>query len=249
MSLATVFVVAAWSVFGCGSYLKRVFWSHLAALLVGLGYLAGFIVVSTNTSNPNYWLDFWKATIYVLLLVPLNSLAAQLPFLFFRFLFGWQFTFRESAPADPFTLRDIFGFTFFCAIALGAAQLAANQWEIFGVPPDELWTHYGIYSLLSFGISLISFPALLILFWSSETGIGCGLVAAYAFAWMILTILAVAMLGASGASGEFYGVLLFLFLAYAACISIPFAVSRQKGFRLISANRYRRTIDRANQES
>ena len=45
-ALATAFVGSVWAVLGPGSYLKRLFWSHLFIAFVGLGHLAGFTLLS-----------------------------------------------------------------------------------------------------------------------------------------------------------------------------------------------------------
>ena len=54
------------------------------------------------------------------------SLAAQLPFWFLRFFFGWQFVLGQSEPRESFSLRDIFVFTFLCAFGFAAPQIASN---------------------------------------------------------------------------------------------------------------------------
>ena len=237
MSTAPVFVVAAWSVFGFGSYLSRLFWSHLAAAIVAVGYVAGMAVITTSNLDANVWLNFWKGIGFTILLTPLISLAAQLPFWFFRFFFGWQFTFCDSVPADPFTLRDIFGFTFFCAIALGATQFAANRGGPLGLTPDAVWIQLGVSALFTFVLSVISFPVVPIIFSNDETGPGFALAFAYAFAWVVLIVAVVTVLSPFGSQIEFIGVLSLLILSYGTFISIPFVISRQKGFQLTSLRR------------
>ena len=124
MPLATAFISVTWSVFGPGSYIKRLLWSHLVAIVVGLGYLAGGMMIGgIFDGNAD---DFFQAVLFVLAGIPAVSLAGQLPFWFFRFFFGWQFVLGESEPRESFTLRDIFVFTFLCALGFAVPQMAAN---------------------------------------------------------------------------------------------------------------------------
>ena len=122
-ALATVFVGSAWAVFGPGSYLKRLLVSHLLCAFVGMGFLSGFaILVLSDLRND----DFLGPLLYVLLGIVPVSLAAQIPLWFFRFLFGWQFTFKGAPPAKSFSLRDIFAFTFLAALGFAATQKGSS---------------------------------------------------------------------------------------------------------------------------
>ena len=125
MAFATVFLTAAWAVLGPGSYLKRLFWSHLVAMIVGTGYLVGFLAISVGSNDLNTKFVF-EPLKFILLGIPTVSLAAQLPFWFFRFFFGWQFTFGLLPPAESFSIRDIFVFTFLAALAFSGPQMVAN---------------------------------------------------------------------------------------------------------------------------
>ena len=123
-ALATVFVGSAWAVFGPGSYLKRLFWSHLLCVVVGLGHLAGLIMLAWDIGTGSD--IFWEPIKYFIIGIAPVSLAAQLPFWFFRFFFGWQFTYGLSPPAESFSLRDIFVFTFVAALGFAGPQMAIN---------------------------------------------------------------------------------------------------------------------------
>ena len=125
LGLATVTITAAWAVLGPGSYLKRLICSHLIGSIVGAGFLSGFAVVKASNSHSFADYFFWEFQ-NICLGIGLISFAAQVPFWFVRFLFGWHFTFGSSPPAKSFSLWDIFVFTFLAALAIGGPQVAAN---------------------------------------------------------------------------------------------------------------------------
>ena len=130
IGLATVFIAAAWAVLGPGSYLKRLFWTHLFTTVVGVGYFAGLIATMPDHAWDNgSWVVLTQLKLFLFGIAPI-SLAAQLPFWFFRAIFGWQFTFGSSPPTKSFSLRDIFVFTFLAALSFAGPQLAANQFEV-----------------------------------------------------------------------------------------------------------------------
>ena len=93
---------------------------------------------------------------------------------------------------------------------------------------------YGSVGLLSFVVSLLSMPVVLILFRSNKWFKGYGFVAAYFGGWIALVVLPLAFF--------FWGYLpwliiascVFFFLTYGAMISIPLSMSRNKGFQLNS---------------
>lgn len=127
LSLATIILVAIWSVFGPASYLKRLFWSHLIGIIVaigpGIGYLF-FLVVFAKSGFDDTELAFGFA--FALVAIPPLSLAAQLPFWFFRVFFGWQFVFGDQPTRQSYTLRDIFSVTFLFALCFAVPQMAVN---------------------------------------------------------------------------------------------------------------------------
>ena len=123
-ALATAFVASVWAVFGLGSYLKRLCWSHLICAIVGFGHLTGFMI--SNGDHISGWQFFEPSKYFLLGIVPV-SLAAQLPMGFFRVFFGWQFTFEGKPPVNAFQLRDIFVFTFLVALGFAGPQMAVTQ--------------------------------------------------------------------------------------------------------------------------
>ena len=123
-AMATAFVGSVWAVFGLGSYLKRLCWSHLICAIVGLGHLVGFII--SNGDHISDW-QFLEPIKYFLLGIVPVLLAAQIPMGFFRVVFGWQFTFEGKPPGNAFQLRDIFVFTFLVALGFAGPQMAVTQ--------------------------------------------------------------------------------------------------------------------------
>ena len=91
------------------------------AIGLGIGFLTFFL---RQTGLDDRGLAFSSAMI--LIGVPPMSLAAQLPFWFFRVFFGWQFVYDDRAPIQSYTLRDIFSVTFLFALSFAIPQLAIN---------------------------------------------------------------------------------------------------------------------------
>lgn len=143
ISLATIILVAVWSVFGPGSYLRRLFWAHLIGLIVavetGIGYLLFKIVFAETGFVDSDWAAFRFA--YWLVVLPTVSLAAQLPFWFFRVFFGWQFVYGDRPPRQSYALRDLFIVTFLFALSFAGPQLAVNLHKILidSFDPNVEW--------------------------------------------------------------------------------------------------------------
>lgn len=123
--MSTVVLTAAWSVFGPGRYLQRVAIANLLALIVSVGLCVGIVsfvmLLLGGYGNPGSEL-FRGIAWGGMLGIPAVSMAAQVPFWFFRVFFGWQFVYRATAPGKSFTLRDGFAVTFLFAIAVAAPQ-------------------------------------------------------------------------------------------------------------------------------
>lgn len=137
MLVATIVLVGIWSVFGTGRYLFRLGISHLAGIAVGAGFVFGLALCMTfGQRGPIPDDEFVSVVLTGMLLIPPISVAVQLPFWFFRAVFGWQFVFEGRKPALPFTLRELFTFTFVVALAFATPQIFArinmeefNQYE------------------------------------------------------------------------------------------------------------------------
>ena len=254
-ALATAFVGSVWAVFGPGSYLKRLFWSHLFIGVVGLGHLAGFTLMAWGDIGFDF---FYEPIQFLLFGVPVVSFAAQIPLWFFRFFFGWQFTFGSSPPVESFSLRDIFVFTFLAAIGFAGTQMAANQVieqerpeglhsvaELDGPVTDrklvaekrlefereirfEVLFGYATVGMWSFGISLLSLPVVFFMLRSKEFVTGCLLTVAYTFICFVLLALTI------GFPEEFIMNIGIYVVFYAVLVSIAFTASREEGFQLTS---------------
>lgn len=129
IGFTTIFIAAAWAVLGPESYLKRLYWTHLLVAIVGLGYFAGLLGILPAHAWNDSPTGLTPVMLFVFGIAPI-SFAAQLPFWFFRAFFGWQFTFGSSPPAESFSLRDIFVFTFLAAMSFAGPQMAAKQIEL-----------------------------------------------------------------------------------------------------------------------
>ncbi len=123
--LSTVVLTAAWSVFGPGNYFQRLFSAHLVGIIPALGMLAGVFVMTLNDSSMDFADASTISLVAALSIAPL-SLAAQLPFWFFRGCFGWQFVLGAGKPELPFNLKDIFAITFMFALSFAVPQLVLN---------------------------------------------------------------------------------------------------------------------------
>jgi hypothetical protein len=122
---STVLLVALWSVFGPGSYFKRMFWAHLFGAIPALGLILGTLVLWIDF-NWNFYSEYWFILAILLLsLIPI-LLGTQLPFWFFRSLFGWQFVYGGEQPERAFSLRDAFVLTFLFALCFATPQMASN---------------------------------------------------------------------------------------------------------------------------
>ena len=128
---STVLLLALWSVFGPGNYLKRLFWAHLIGAIPALGLTLGVYAVSNDQGSE--FGNIWSALVIPLISVVPISLGAQLPFWFFRSLFGWQLVNRGQHPERSFDLRDVFVLTFLFAFSFAVPQMSVNlQWRANG---------------------------------------------------------------------------------------------------------------------
>ena len=121
---ATVLMVAAWSVFGPGSYLDRMYRAHLFGMIPATGLLFALLILSIGERDGIR--IFCSAMVIGLLTAIPVSLGAQLPFWFFRCLFGWQFVFQGNLPARSFDLKDVFVITFVFAFSFAVPPMASN---------------------------------------------------------------------------------------------------------------------------
>ena len=123
--LSTVVLTAVWSVFGPGNYFQRLFWAHLVGVIPAIGMMAGVVVMMLSNGFSSFNDSLTGVLVGALSIAPL-SLAAQLPFWFFRGCFGWQFVLGDGKPELPFNLKDIFALTFMFALSFAVPQLVLN---------------------------------------------------------------------------------------------------------------------------
>ena len=135
--IAAILLIGAWSVLGTGRYLTRLTASHLAGIVIAACCLFAVILRSTGIgSGPGRFVFDAKV---VALMIPPISVAVQLPFWFFRALFGWQLIPKDGQPELAFSLREIFTFTFVVALALATPQMSAN---LSAEPPRGAYTEF-----------------------------------------------------------------------------------------------------------
>ncbi len=113
-------LVASWSAWGTGSYLRRLLVSHLIGAIVGFALLLAILIQESQV------FEDWKSVLVLLISIAPASLAVQSPFLLFRICFGWQYVLGDGPPSQPYSLKDIFTFTFLVAASFAAPQIA---WE------------------------------------------------------------------------------------------------------------------------
>lgn len=124
--VASIELAGIWAVFGTGGYLQRLCLSHAAGVFVFACFGFGLLIVSSiNRFGPDAD-DMFIAATRGLLVIPPLSIAVQVPMWFFRAILGWQFTVGGCKPSLPFTLREIFTFTFVVALAVATPQLSAR---------------------------------------------------------------------------------------------------------------------------
>ena len=127
IGLATISLVACWSVFGTGGFLKRMLVAHGLGAIVGLGIF--FAILGVSASGPFRSDEAFTTTLISFLqFTPPFLVAAQLPYWILRHGLGWQFTVKGQPPVTGgFSIRDVFLATFVCAVALGTPQVAINN--------------------------------------------------------------------------------------------------------------------------
>ena len=123
--VSSIVLTGMWSVFGPGSYLRRLVVAHLIGLIPAVGFAFGTLVIFSN--NVGFSLqDLLFGGLASLISIPVVSLAAQLPFLFFRIFFGWQIVAEGTEPKQAYALKDIFVITFVFALCFAVPRVSMN---------------------------------------------------------------------------------------------------------------------------
>jgi hypothetical protein len=140
------FVLAAWLVFGAGSFFKRL-WIHWAGVAwLALAWLLGAILDDGLSG------DVRDALENVPFVLPLLSVAIQLPLWVARYYFGWRLVdgCGDQAPEKPLGIRDLLVATAIVAVSLALIRLP-EDWS-----GDDAWVAWGILVPALAGISLVS---------------------------------------------------------------------------------------------
>lgn len=123
IAIATVVLVAGWSVLGPGPLWKRFVFSNACGLIVLAGLLIGFCFTNLSFMSSR---DAWDGIIFGAFSFFGLTVSAQIIFWFLRGLFGWQFVYRDEAARTSVTLSEIFVIVFMFA-AISATPNLANK--------------------------------------------------------------------------------------------------------------------------
>jgi hypothetical protein len=220
--------LAGWLVWGQGPFLRRlaVHWSIGLALLGCL--LIGILAATADMPVNN---GVVQEALVPLCLLPIMSLAVQLPMWPLRTHFGWRVE-QISPDADaakpiPLSILDILCGTAVVALSLGLVRATHLQ----GFFP--FWIQVAVGLLIIFGASLIFLlPAMIFILRWKEAGTGVGLFAAYIFLGVLGVIAVPSAVAQSPPPGEAFIAMLTGFFAFAATLAAPLFVLRASGYRL-----------------
>jgi hypothetical protein len=218
--------MASWLVWGEGSFLRRLaaHWSVGLALVLAL--LGGAAAAMANDWNSFFVI--YEALSLVCIL-PIISLAAQLPLWPLRTHFGWRVAATEQGSAadksQPLSILDILSGTSVVAFSLGlvrAMPAAANVWQ-------EL----AMAVLFVIGTSLILLlPGVLCILRMKQAGQGLVVYFGLTLVAAIGVISVLAALTSRLPSGEEVFAQLWGCCAFAATLAMPLFVLRACGYRL-----------------
>jgi hypothetical protein len=230
-------LLAAWLVWSAQPFARRfvVHWVIAAALfccwLIGL-------MVGENTR------DFAQIATAVGMLVPVISLAAQLPLWFMRHTFGWRLVAltRPALRADdvPLSIRDLFIATLVVAITFGVVRLL----PLLQIDNGNVWNPIAVAMVATGVISTLAMlPAGILLFHLENFRRGLIFSVLYAASlvallWLIVGILWWYVPAALAPYGLYVG-LSSLMLSFAATLLLAANVARAQGYRLVWGRRSR----------
>jgi len=144
--LAEGFILAAWLVWGAGSFFKRL-WIHWAAVIwLALAWLLGALLDDGFSGEVRDGLE------NVPFVLPLLSVAIQLPLWIARYYFGWRLIDQcgDPTPEKPLAIRDLLVATSIVAGSLALVRLP-EDWA-----GDDAGMAWGIIVPALAGISLVS---------------------------------------------------------------------------------------------
>ncbi len=118
--VATAVHFAIWSVFGNGGFIKRTAIAFVFSLTVLAGLIVGLRLLTIYSPD-----DRSLVTRQILLLALPIALAAQVPYWFFRGIFGWQIVHGNNQPVGV-TLKQLFIIVSMFGIAFSVPAIASN---------------------------------------------------------------------------------------------------------------------------
>jgi hypothetical protein len=230
--LGEIGALAGWLVWSNGPFLRRlaIHW----AVAVGL---AGCLAVGFIPVLPPFvpWDDLWGFAA-VAALIPIHSLAGQLPHWVLRTHLGWRLE-RTGAAAStemrrPLSILDLLSGTAVVAVCLGLVRAA-----LAFLPHDEsVWMPLAIGLLAVVAASLIVLlPVVVFSLRPKDAGSGLLLLAGYAFLLVIGILTLFGGISGGGPPGEAVIAIIGSFFAFTFTLAVPFIVWRSAGYRLVWA--------------
>jgi hypothetical protein len=222
ISAAEGFVLAAWLVWGGGSFLSRLtlHWGAVAAL--GAAWLIGAILAEGPRDG-----DIRDALEVVPFSLPLFSLAIQVPLWVARHCFGWRLvdTCSDNVPPRPLAIRDLMAGTVIVALSFALARLAEGM-------DEEGWLVWAILGLSVAGICLVS--VLPVAYWmlrAKSLAIGLVCVPVQAAVAIFITLIVLLIFDARMRLEEFFQFAVVV-VSFATTLTAAALAARLAGFRL-----------------
>jgi hypothetical protein len=223
--------LALWLVWGDGPFLPRlaIHWAVALGLLASL-----FVGVVAATAEDRFFNDIVREFLAIIAcLLPISSLAAQLPLWPLRTHLRWRLE-RAAAEAtaekpQPLSILDILSGTAVVAVSLGLIRLAPVP---EGATP--FWGELAVTLLCILGVSLFSLlPASLFVMRFQSGGQGVAALAGYTMVVALGLLGLVAVLSNGGLPGEAVFVFLVSCFCFASTLAAPLVILRSCGHRLV----------------
>jgi hypothetical protein len=219
--LAEGFILAAWLVWGAGSFFKRLLIHWAAVAWLALAWLLGAILDDGFSGEVRDGLE------NVPFVLPLLSVAIQLPLWIARYYFGWRLIDRcgDPSPEKPLGIRDLLVATSIVAVSLALIRLP-EDWA-----GEDAWMAWGIIVPALAGISLVSvLPVAVWMLHVRNLAIGLVCIPVQTTIAIVVTLIVVAMmerivLGQALVTGA-------LVVGFAATLSVAALAARAAGYRL-----------------
>jgi hypothetical protein len=227
-TLAQGCLLATWLAWGCEPFWQR-FRCHW--IIAGVLYLVW--VAGVALGQPD---QFYRVCLIVGLLVPLMSLAAQLPPWIARYMLGWRLARGDDGdgqPPGPLSIRNLMSATAVVAVSFASARLAPSPDD---KPVVMLWVIMFAAAAVISAMTIVPVSPLLLRMQRFQ--IGALLAGLYAAFWIGLLWLVVLIGRHSGLLRPpplpiVIGLSL-LIASFASTVILAAAVARQRGYRLVS---------------